>query len=111
MSSVDSGGDMQSLRSAILSEPEIVLDDPQVLQALMTAEETGRGRNVVDMRHLAMSRLESRLGQMRDAHQQVIEAAFENVATTGQVHRAILDLLRPLDFDGFLRVLESRQNR
>jgi uncharacterized protein YigA (DUF484 family) len=63
------------------------------------------GSNIVDLRGLAMERLEARLDRLEDTHRSVIAAAYENLAGTNQVHRAILRMLDPLEFEGFLRDL------
>lgn len=107
MTSTPQGGGNAALREAILSDPGAILEDPQILRALVSAEDREKGGNVVDMRTLAMAKLEHRLGHLEDTHQQVISAAYDNVAVTRQVHRAILALLAPLDFDGFLNVLST----
>lgn len=94
-----------SLRAAILAEPDAVLDDKDLMQALVAANEQARGDNVVDLRGIAMQRLEARLDRLEDTHRSVIAAAYENLAGTNQVHRAILRLLEPVDFEDFLRTL------
>ncbi|MFV0245806.1 MAG: DUF484 family protein [Qingshengfaniella sp.] len=107
MTSTVQGGVAAALRDAILSDPAALLEDPEILHALVTTEDDQRGGNVVDMRSLAMSQLKNRLGALEDAHQQVISAAYDNVAVTQQVHRAILALLEPLDFEDFLQTLDT----
>ena len=63
------------------------------------------GSNIVDLRGIAMDRLESRLDRLEDTHRSVIAAAYENLAGTNQVHRAILRMMDPLEFEGFLHDL------
>jgi uncharacterized protein YigA (DUF484 family) len=63
------------------------------------------GGNIVDLRGLAMERLEARLDRLEDTHRSVIAAAYENLAGTNQIHRAILRMLDPMDFEPFLRDL------
>ncbi|MES0825946.1 DUF484 family protein [Ruegeria sp. SCP11] len=94
-----------NLRAAILAEPDAVLDDKDLMQALVTANEQARGDNVIDLRGIAMQRLEERLDRLEDTHRSVIAAAYENLAGTNQVHRAILRLLEPVEFEDFLRTL------
>ncbi|UWR02210.1 DUF484 family protein [Ruegeria conchae] len=94
-----------NLRAAILAEPDAVLDDKDLMQALVAANEQARGDNVVDLRGIAMQRLEARLDRLEDTHRSVIAAAYENLAGTNQVHRAILRLLEPTVFEDFLRAL------
>ncbi|NHX27313.1 DUF484 family protein, partial [Escherichia coli] len=43
--------------------------------------------------------------RLEDTHRSVIAAAYDNLAGTNQVHRAVLALLEPLDFETFLRKL------
>ncbi|MGA0540093.1 DUF484 family protein [Neotabrizicola sp. VNH66] len=93
------------LRDRILAEPEVLLEDRDVMNALVAANERAMGANIVDLRGIAMQRLESRLDRLEDTHRSVIAAAYENLAGTNQVHRAILQMLDPLSFEDFLRVL------
>lgn len=93
------------LRDTILAEPETILEDSDLMQALIAASETDRGRNVVDLRGAAMTRLEARLTRLEDTHRSVIAAAYDNLTGTAQVHRAILSLLEPLTFEDFLHCL------
>jgi uncharacterized protein YigA (DUF484 family) len=108
MSSTEQAGETTpSLRSAILSNPTVILEDPQILKALVAAEDGSRGANVLDMRRVAMSKLESRLGHLETAHQNVVSAAYDSVAVTAQVHRAVLEMIVPLEFEGFLAALDG----
>lgn len=93
------------LRAAILAEPDSVLDDQDVMHALITANERSMGGNIIDLRGIAMERLEARLDRLEDTHRSVIAAAYENLAGTNQVHRAILRMLDPMEFEVFLRDL------
>lgn len=95
------------MRDRILAEPELLLDDHDLMRALVAATERARGTNVVDLRGIAMERLEERLDRLEDTHRSVIAAAYENLAGTNQVHRAVLRLLEPLSFDEFLSVLSG----
>lgn len=93
------------LRARIISRPAVILDDKDVMHALIAANEKSMGSNIVDLRGIAMDRLEGRLDRLEDTHRSVIAAAYENLAGTNQVHRAILRMLDPLDFEDFLRNL------
>jgi uncharacterized protein len=97
----------QDLRDRILAEPETILEDRDVMRALIGANERAMGSNIVDLRGIAMERLETRLDRLEDTHRNVIAAAYENLAGTNQVHRAILQMLDPLAFEDFLRTLGS----
>lgn len=95
----------EELREKIISEPDMILDDIDVMRALIAANEKTGGANVVDLRGIAMERLEGRLDRLEDTHRGVIAAAYENLAGTNQIHRAILRMMDPLDFETFLRDL------
>ena len=95
----------QDLRDRIISEPEVILEDRDVMRALIAANERTMGSNIIDLRGIAMERLEARLDKLEDTHRNVIAAAYENLAGTNQVHRAILQLLDPLSFEDFLKSL------
>ena len=94
-----------SLREKIISDPDMILDDQDVMQALIAANEKSMGGNIVDLRGIAMERLEARLDRLEDTHRSVIAAAYENLAGTNQVHRAILRMLDPVEFEPFLHDL------
>jgi uncharacterized protein YigA (DUF484 family) len=96
-----------SLRAAILSQPDAILDDKDVMNALIAANEKTMGANIVDLRGIAMDRLESRLDRLEDTHRSVIAAAYENLAGTNQIHRAVLRMLDPVAFEDFLRDLNG----
>ncbi len=92
-------------RERVLDDPDLILDDRDVMRALITANDRQMGGNIVDMRGIAMERLEDRLDRLEDTHRSVIAAAYENLSGTNQIHRAILTLLDQEDFEGFLKIL------
>ena len=51
------------LRDRLLSEPELLLEDKDVMNALIAANERTMGSNIVDLRGIAMERLEARLDE------------------------------------------------
>jgi hypothetical protein len=95
------------LRERILAAPERILEDREVMRALVGAERGTTGGKIVDLRGIAMERLEARLDRLEDTHRSVIAAAYENLAGTNQVHRAVLRMLDPLDFEEFLHNLAT----
>ncbi|MEM6481565.1 MAG: DUF484 family protein [Pseudomonadota bacterium] len=94
-----------ALRDKIIAQPDVILEDPSLMRALISANERAMGTNIVDLRGIAMDRLESRLERLEDTHRSVIAAAYENLAGTNQVHRAVLRMLDPTEFEFFLRDL------
>jgi len=96
---------LDAVRDQIMASPEMVLDDREVMLALANADNSTGSGNVVDLRGIALSRLERRYMRLEDTHQTVVAAAYENLAGTKQINRAILTLLEPLDFTEFLQSL------
>ncbi len=98
---------MDDLRSKIISDPESLLEDHDIMRALVAANEKSLGGNIVDLRGIAMERLEARLDRLEDTHRSVIAAAYENLAGTNQIHRAVLRMMDATKFESFLRDLGS----
>jgi len=94
-----------AIRETILADPAVLLDDKDVMRALVAANERAMGPNIVDLRGLAMERLEARLDRLEDTHRSVIAAAYDNLAGTNQIHRAVLRLMEATRFETFLRDL------
>ena len=101
----DATTNADEVRARLLAEPGLVLDDPDLMRALVKADRGSAGRKVVDLRGVLVERLEDRLDRLEDTHREVLAAAYENVAGSNQVHRACLAVLDPEDFAGFLTVL------
>lgn len=93
------------IKAKILADPDVVLEDTDVMQALISANEAPTGRKVVDLRGALVTRLEQRLDRLENTHRSVIAAAYENLAGTSQIHKAVLMLLEQERFLDFLRVL------
>ncbi|HRO14700.1 MAG TPA: DUF484 family protein, partial [Paracoccus sp. (in: a-proteobacteria)] len=94
-------------RAQLLSDPALILADRELMRALVAARESELGDNVIDIRGRAMEALEHRLDRLEAAHESVISAAYENQSGMHTIHRAVLSLLEPEDFPGFLENLES----
>ncbi|RBI76922.1 DUF484 domain-containing protein [Roseovarius sp. TE539] len=91
-----------TMRERIIAQPDVILEDQDLMRALIAANERSMGGNIVDLRGIAMERLEARLDRLEDTHRSVIAAAYDNLAGTNQVHRAILRMMDPVTFEGFL---------
>jgi uncharacterized protein YigA (DUF484 family) len=90
------------VREKIIADPEVLLEDQDIMRALVAANEQTMGTNIVDLRGIAMERLEARLDRLEDTHRSVIAAAYENLAGTNQVHRAVLRMMDATQFENFL---------
>ena len=47
----------ESVRAKIMSDPEALLEDKDLMRALVSANENSMGGNIVDLRGIAMDRL------------------------------------------------------
>ena len=65
----------QDLRQKIIDDPATILEDRDVMRALIAANERTMGGNIVDLRGMAMERLEARLDRLEETHRHVIAAA------------------------------------
>ncbi len=92
----------EEMRERIIAQPEVILDDHEMMRALIAANERSMGANIVDLRGIAMERLESRLDRLEETHRSVIAAAYENLAGMNLIHRAVLRMLDPGDFESFM---------
>lgn len=98
---------IDKLKADILADPSVVLEDSEVMRALLHAQDEANGERVVDLRNVFLERLEQRLERLEDTHASVIAAAYDNMAGTNQVQRAVLVVLEQRDFQSFLDVLQS----
>ncbi len=94
----------QDLRDLILAAPEKLLQDRDVMAALIAASDAQAG-NVIDLRAISMQKLQEKLDTLEETHRSVIAAAYENLAGTNQVNRAILALLDAATLHDFLNAL------
>ncbi|EAQ14699.1 MULTISPECIES: DUF484 family protein [Maritimibacter] len=95
----------EDVREQLLTQPEVILEDHDMMRALIAANERAMGANIVDLRGIAMERLESRLDRLEDTHRSVIAAAYENLAGMNIIHRATLRILEQDDFETLLHEL------
>ena len=95
------------LRQKLIAAPEMLLEDVEIMRALVAANDRALGDNIIDMRGIAMQRLEARLDRLEDTHRSVIAAAYENLAGTQQIHRAILRLLEAASIEDLIAALDE----
>lgn len=95
------------LRQKIIANPDVLLEDVDVMRALVGANDENQGGNVVDLRAVAMERLTARLDRLEDTHRTVVAAAYDNLAGTNQIHRAIVRMMDAATFPQFLNDLSG----
>ena len=96
-----------ALRDKIIARPDVILDDQDLMQALIDANSQSLGGNIVDLRGIAMDRLETRLDRLEELHRSVIAASYESLSGINQVQRAILRMMDAVDFQQFLSDLQG----
>ena len=101
-------GGVPDWRARAIRDPETILEDRALMRALTAAADAQRGANVVDMRGLAMERLEARLDRLEDTHRAVVANAYDNLAGTNQIHRCVLALIGCVDLPELLDALEGQ---
>lgn len=95
------------LRAKIIANPDVLLEDVDVMRALVGANDDAQGSNVVDLRAIAMDRLSARFDRLEDTHRNVVAAAYDNLAGTNQVQRAILRMMDADNLPQFLTDLSG----
>ena len=95
------------LREQIITKPGLILDDKDIMAALIAANEKLIGDNIIDFRAIAMDRLEDRFDKLEEIHKTVIATAYENLTGANQIQRAILRMMDGLDLSTFLNDLEG----
>lgn len=98
---------LNHLRQQILQNPNAILNDQEVIRALISADDAAMGHNVVDLKTIVVNRLEGRLSQLEGHHKTVLSAAYQNISSTNHLHRAILAALEPNSFTEFLAFLSD----
>ena len=96
-----------ALRDKIIARPDVILDDQDLMQALIDGNSQSLGGNIVDLRGIAMDRLETRLDRLEELHRSVIAASYESLSGINQVQRAILRMMDAVDFQQFLSDLQG----
>lgn len=107
MSTETTAGLPTDIRDRLLADPGAVLDDRDVMRALLASHGADQGENVVDIRARAMQALEDRLDRLETTHDSVIAAAFDNQNGVAIVHRAVIALLESVDLDDLVGSLQS----
>jgi len=102
------GADLEpELRDRLLADPRAILDDRDLMRALVAAREAEAGDNVIDIRGRAMEALEGRLDRLEATHETVIAAAYDNQSGTSIIHRGVIGLLEAADLADLVGSLQS----
>ena len=95
------------LREEILAKAHEILNDETLLRALIEASDKNLGNKIVDIRSVAMKKMDGELKKLKRSNQQVIATAYENLVGMKQVHQVVLKSLEQNNFDEFITNLNT----
>ena len=95
------------LREEILAKAHEILNDETLLRALIEASDKNLGSKIVDLRSVAMQKMDGELKKLKRSNQQVIATAYENLVGMKQVHQVVLKSLEQNNFDDFITNLDT----
>ena len=95
------------LREEILAKAQEILNDETLLRALIEASDKNLGNKIVDIRSVAMKKMDGELKKLKRSNQQVIATAYENLVGMKQVHQVVLKSLEQNNFDEFITNLNT----
>ncbi len=98
---------ISDFRKRILQDPEALLNDREVMRALISASSNNAPKNVIDLKSAVLKRLEGHVDKIEGQNSNIISAAYKNISTTTKVHSAILEALEPKTFTEFLNFLKT----
>lgn len=88
-------------------DPETLMRDQEVMQALADACEHSLGDNVIDIRGITIDRLRTKLEKLEIDHSQALELACYNMARANQMQRAMLALLKAKSREEFMGAVDE----
>ena len=94
-------------REEILAKTQEILNDEMLLRALIEASDKNLGSKIVDLRSVAMQKMDGELKKLKRSNQQVIATAYENLVGMKQVHQVVLKSLEQNNFDEFITNLDT----
>lgn len=97
-----------AVRSYILENPAIVLDDAEVSARLVELAGERYGANVVSLQTAVMAKMRERLRAVEIEREEMLDAAEANMASMNQVHDAILQMLEAPSFTDFIDIVGSQ---
>ena len=95
------------LREEILAKAHEILNDETLLRALIEASDKNLGNKIVDLRSVAMKKMDGEVKKLKRSNQQVIATAYENLVGMKQVHQVVLKTLEQNNFDEFITNLNT----
>jgi uncharacterized protein YigA (DUF484 family) len=91
----------EEVKTYLRLHPELLANDPD-LMAFLVPPSQSTGRNVLDMQHFMIGRLQNQVRTLRDIQSDLIEASSLNSLAREQVHAAVLRLMDARSFEHFV---------
>ena len=95
------------LREEIVAKAHEILNDETLLKALIGTSDKNLGGKIVDLRSVAMQKMDGELKKLKRSNQQVIATAYENLVGMKQVHQVVLKSLEQNSLDKFIANLDT----
>ena len=95
------------LREEILAKAHEILNDETSLRALIEASDKNLGNKIIDIRSVAIKKMDGELKKLKRSNQQVIATAYENLVGMKQVHQVVLKSLEHNNFNEFITKLNT----
>ncbi|MEQ8266931.1 MAG: DUF484 family protein [Parvibaculum sp.] len=98
MDDIEAALSADEVKAYLRQHPELLANDLDLISALVPPSQS-TGRNVVDMQHFMIGRLQNHVRMLRDIQSDLIEATSLNSLAREQVHAAALKLLDARSFE------------
>lgn len=94
------------VRAFLRRNPDFLSENPDLL-AILTPPDARHGDEIVDMQLYMIERLQGEVARLRSYQGELIAASRTNMASQGQVHGAVLALLRARDLGHLVSIVTT----
>ena len=91
-----------------MADPGVILNDTELLLALSKHAKRDLGKDVIDLRDVAVRRLETQLNASKEQHQILLEVLSENFDSALRIINLMLVLLKSRDLDELFHKLLTK---
>ena len=94
----------EEVKTYLRQHPELLANDPELIENLLPPSQS-TGRNVLDMQHFMIARLQRQVRTLREIQAELIEASSLNSLARDQVHQVTLMLLDTKSFEHLIEFI------
>lgn len=98
----------KDIRKAIKANPELILNDPEILQHLLESHNQASAGNVVNFQSVMIDRLRERLSIAEEDHRSLLEIAISNMHALDQIHEACVAMLEADSAVDFVTAIQKK---